>query len=84
MPYDTDYYWVVSCKNRRFHHKNNTSYEHLILLGETDSFASPPMLPELLKVRCDSCGEEHSYKRKEVLRAEVGVPDQFAPHPAFK
>ena len=84
MHYDTDYYWAVACKNRRFHHKGNTSFQYLILLGETDSFASLPMLPEQLKVRCDRCGEEHSYKRKEVLRAETGVRDQFTPHPLFK
>lgn len=41
----TDYFWVVVCKNHRFHHKTNTGYEHRILLGETDAFAALPMLP---------------------------------------
>ena len=84
MLYDTDYYWAVACKNRRFHHKGNTSYEHMILLAETDAYASLPMLPERLRITCDSCGEENSYKSKEVLRAEAGVRDNFVPHPLFK
>jgi len=28
MESTTDYFWVVICKNRRFHHKGNTSYQH--------------------------------------------------------
>jgi hypothetical protein len=67
VEYITDYYWVVVCKNRRFHHKGNVGYEHRIMLGETDAFAALPMLPEKIKVRCDSCGQESSYKRSEIL-----------------
>ena len=84
MQFTTDYYWVVICKNRRFHHKCNTSYEHNIRLGETDAYSPPPMLTEKFKVRCDNCGEEYSYKPKEVLRAEIEVPEHFDPHPLFK
>ena len=84
MEYTTDYYWVVICKNRRFHHKGNTSYEHHIPLAETDPFSSLPMLTEDMKVRCDLCGEEYSYKPKELLRAEIAVPENFHPHPLFK
>lgn len=78
-----DYFWVVTCKNDRFHQKENISYHHRILLGETDSYVALPMLPVEFKVRCDSCGEEYSYTRKEVLRAEVQVRDAFTPHPLF-
>jgi len=78
-----DYFWVVTCRNDRFHQKENISYHHRILLGETDSYVSLPMLPVEFKVRCDSCGEEYSYSRKEVLRAEVRVRETFIPHPLF-
>jgi hypothetical protein len=84
VEYVTDYFWLVVCKNRRVHHKGNTGYEHKILLGEADAFSSLPMLPENIDVRCDSCGEEYSYKQKEVMRDEVQVPEQFTPHPLFK
>ena len=50
MDYSTDYFWVVICKNHRFHHKSNTSYEHRIILGEADAFTPLPMLTEQVKV----------------------------------
>ena len=78
-----DYFWVVTCKNDRFHRKENISYHHRILLGETDSYLPLPMLPVEFKVRCDSCGEEYSYSRREVLRAEVRVRETFIPHTLF-
>jgi hypothetical protein len=31
VQYTIDYFWVVVCKNRRFHHKGNIGYEHKIL-----------------------------------------------------
>ena len=62
VQYTTDYFWVLVCKNHRIHHKGNTGYEHKILLGESDAYAALPMLPETTKERCDSCGEEYSYK----------------------
>jgi hypothetical protein len=83
VEYTTDYFWVVICKNRRFHHKGNTSYEHQIPLAEADAFSPPPMLTDDIKVRCDSCGEEYSYRAKEVLRAEIEVPERLTPHPLF-
>jgi len=42
------------------------------------------MLPDKIEVHCDSCGEEYSYKQKEILRDEVQVPVTFEPHPLFK
>ena len=77
------YFWVVTCKNHRFHQKDNFNYRHHILLGETDFYASLPRLPDQVKVRCDSCGKEYSYTRNEMLRAEVDIPDSFTPHPLF-
>lgn len=84
MRYSIDYFWVVICKNRRFHHKTNIGYEHRILLGETDAFSLIPSLPEKITVSCDSCGREYQYEAKEVLRGEVEAPEIFAPHPLFK
>ena len=66
------------------HHKGNIGYEHRILLGEADAFGSLPMLPEAIAVCCDSCGEEFSYKQKEIMRDQVQVPENFVPHPLFK
>ena len=83
MEYSADYFWVVICKNRRFHQKGNTSYAHQIPLAETDSFSPLPMLTEDIRVRCDACGAEYSYKPKEVLRAEIAVPEHFDVHPSF-
>ena len=84
MEYVPDYFWVVVCKNHRVHHKGNTGYEHKILVGEADAFSSLPMLPDKVDVRCGSCGEEYLYKRKEIMRDEVPVPEVFVPHPLFK
>ena len=84
MEFITDYFWVVVCRNHRFHHKGNTGYEHRIILAEADAFSSLPLLPEEIRVRCDKCGEEYNYKRKEVLRDQVQVPESLSPHPFFK
>ena len=54
------------------------------LAWEADAFSSLPMLPDKVDVRCDSCGEEYSYKRKEIMQDEVQVPGVFVPHPLFK
>lgn len=59
----------------RFHRKGNTSHEHHIPMGETDALSSLPMLTEQIRVRCDGCGEEHSYKPQEVMSAEIEVPE---------
>jgi len=84
MRYSTDYFWVVLCKNHRFHQKENISFQHRILLGETDAFSTLPMLPGKIEVRCDSCGKSYWYKRSEISRGEVQVPESFIPHPLFK
>ena len=86
MLYATAYFWVVICKNQRFHHKGNTSYAHQIALGETDPY-SPLPIPaanDQVRVRCDHCGVEHSYKSTEILRNEIQVPENFTPHPLFR
>ena len=84
MVYTTKYFWVVICKNYRFHRKGNTSHAYQIALGETDAFATLPILAENLRVRCDKCGEEYCYAPEEVLRNEIAGPDEFVPHPMFE
>jgi hypothetical protein len=83
MSEDRDYFWVVLCKNHRFHHKGNLSYAHQIVLGEADAYSPLPMLTEQVNVRCDSCGEEYSYKPADILRNVIEVPTGFVPHPLF-
>ncbi|MFL6446041.1 MAG: hypothetical protein ACJ713_19640 [Candidatus Sulfotelmatobacter sp.] len=86
MVYATAYFWVVICKNQRFHHKGNTSYAHQIALAETDPY-SPLPIPEStehVRIRCNDCGAEHSYKSTEILRNEIPVPENFTPHPLFQ
>jgi hypothetical protein len=84
MSEDRDYFWVVLCKNSRFHRKGNLSYAHQIVLGPTDAYSSLPMLTKRVTVRCDRCGGEYSYKATEILRNLVEVPTGFIPHPFFR
>jgi hypothetical protein len=81
---ERDYFWVVLCKNQRFHHRNNTSYAHQIALGETDAYSPLPMLTQKVTVRCDICGEEYSYRSVDILRNIIEVPNGFVPHPMFR
>jgi hypothetical protein len=81
---ERDYFWVVLCKNHRFHHKGNTSYSHQIALGETDAYSPLPMLTQNMTVRCDNCGEEYSYRPADILRNIIEIPNEFVPHPMFK
>jgi hypothetical protein len=84
MDTDRDYFWVVLCKNQRFHHKGNTSYSHQIALGETDAYSPMPLLTQKVTVRCDDCGEEYAYKPADILRNIIAVPTGFVPHPLFR
>ncbi len=83
MAYRTEYFWVVLCKNHRFHKRQNLYFGHSIPLGETDAVMSPPPLHQNLTVRCDDCGQEYTYGPREILRAELEPPQGFQPHPMF-
>lgn len=83
LTYNTEYFWVVLCKNRRYHKRQNLFFGHKIPLAETDAVLPPPALNERLKIRCDDCGEEYSYEPKDLLRAELEAPASFTPHPLF-
>lgn len=83
MSYERQYFWVVLCKNHKFHNHQNLFFRHKIPLGETDPFQSPPDLDGGFKVRCDECGEEYTYAPKDLLRFELEPPKVFSPHPLF-
>ena len=83
MNYEGPYFWVVLCKNHRFHKRENLFFEHKIPLGETDAITPPPDLGSGVKVRCDDCGEEYTYRSKDLLRAEIELTESFTPHPLF-
>jgi hypothetical protein len=77
------YFWVVLCKNHRFHRQQNFFFAHKIPLAETDAFLPPPPVGGHLKVRCDDCGQEYSYNSKELVRIQMECPESFTPHPLF-
>jgi hypothetical protein len=83
MGYDGQYFWVVLCKNHKFHKRENLFFEHKIPLGETDAIQPPPVVNGGLSVRCDDCGHEYTYQSKDLLRIELDVPEPFKPHPLF-
>lgn len=74
---ESEYFWVVLCKNHRSH------IGHPILLGETDPFSDPPQLNGDFKVKCDVCGKECSYRSADLLRFEAEAPESFPAHPLF-
>jgi hypothetical protein len=81
---DNNYCWIVFCKNRWFHWRQNLFYRHRILLGETDEVTPPPKLKGPFVAKCDNCGKEYTYRRREVLRHEEELPEGFTPHPLFR
>ena len=83
MSFDSQYVWVVICKNHKFHRRQNLFFGHKIPLGEADAFQPPPALDNRIHVRCDECGEERAYQPKDVMRIELELPDSFTPHPFF-
>ena len=81
---DSNYCWVVLCKNRWFHMRKNLFFRHRIPLAETDPVAPLPSLPKRFTVRCDECRKTYIYEPKDVLRAELELPESFKPHPLFR
>jgi hypothetical protein len=83
-PWDqSNYCWVVICKNVKFHRHANVNSGHKIPLGETDAFTPPPVITGIFVALCDECGKEHSYGPEEVMRLELPRPESFTPHPLF-
>jgi hypothetical protein len=84
MSQASGYCWVVICKNRWFHHRQNLFSGHKILLGETDALTPCPVIDQLLMVRCDDCGKEYVYNPLQVFRFETEITEPFIPHPLFR
>jgi serine/threonine protein kinase len=80
---DSDYCWVVVCKNDLFHRHPNIFNVHRIPLGETDAVSPRPSIGKPFAVRCDECHKEYMYQPPEVLRYEMEVPASFVAHPLF-
>ncbi len=83
MEPNTEYFWVVLCKNNLFHYRQNRSTGHRILLGETDAVLPLPHLQASFIATCDNCGKEYKYKASEALRYETERPQSFVAHPLF-
>jgi hypothetical protein len=81
---DTNYCWVVLCKNYWFHMRQNVFFRHRIPLGPTDAVAPLPSVNKPFTVRCDECGKTYTYTRKELRRVEMELPEAFKPHPLFQ
>ena len=80
---DSNYCWVVVCKNQSFHRRGNFFNVHRIPLGETDAVLPRPTIARPLTVRCDECGKEYLYEPSEVLKYEMEAPASFVAHPLF-
>jgi hypothetical protein len=78
------YYWVVICKNRWSHGRQNPLYGHTIALAETDFYSTPPKLPDRFKVRCDECAKEYAYGPADLMRFEMYPLERLDSHPLFR
>ena len=75
-------WWVVICKNRKFHDQQNIYSGHKIALCETDEFTPPPQI-EPFTVTCDECGLEQSYEDADLVRFQMPLVPDFKPHSLF-
>ena len=76
------YCWVVVCKNKKYHNRQNIYSGHKIALCETDEFSPPPNVGNFA-VRCDECGVEEKYNAEDLLRFQMPLSSEFLPHPLF-
>jgi hypothetical protein len=81
---DSNYCWVVLCKNHWFHLRQSLFASHRIPLGETDAVMPLPSLSGPFTVQCDECGKQYVYKPSDVRRYEQELPEGFTPHPLFR
>jgi hypothetical protein len=81
---DTQYAWVVICKNSWYRHSWQAWWVgHKIPLGQTDAIETMPIKGPIA-VRCDDCKKEYSYAPDEVMKASHELPASFTPHPHFR
>ena len=81
---DSNYCWVVLCKNHWFHMRQNVFFRHRIPLAQTDAVDALPSLGKHFTVQCDECKKGYTYKPKDVRRVELELPESFKPHPLFQ
>jgi hypothetical protein len=81
---DSNYCWVVVCKNHWFHRRRNLFHGHRIPLGETDAIMSRPAIQGRFSVRCDDCNKEYFYRPSDVVRYEQELSESFVAHPLFR
>jgi hypothetical protein len=84
MPQEKQYYWIVICKNRRFHAKQNRLFGHPIPLAETDFYSIMPALESCFSVQCDECGKDYAYCPSDVMRLEMYPVEWIFTHPLFR
>lgn len=84
MHQEKQYYWIVVCKNRRFHQRQNRLFGHPIPLAEADFYSAMPPLESRFGVQCDECGEEYVYRPSDVMRFEMYPPEVIVTHPLFR
>jgi hypothetical protein len=78
------YCWVVLCKNRWYHLRQNLFHGHRIPLAVTDAVSARPAIDQRFEARCDDCGKTYVYRPSEVLRYEQEPAAGFTPHPLFR
>ena len=81
---EKQYYWIVICKNRRYHIRRNILFGHPIPLAETDFYSAMPPLEGRFSGQCDECGEDYTYSPSEVMRFEMYPPEVVVTHKLFR
>lgn len=81
---DSNYCWVVVCRNNWFHRRPNIFNVHRIPLGLTDAVMPRPDIDKPFVARCDECGKAYTYAPSDVLKYEMEVPPSFVAHPLFR
>jgi len=84
MPPEKQYYWIVICKNHRFHAKQNKFFGHPIPLAETDFYSDMPSLENPFRVQCDECGKDYTYRPSDVMRFEMYPAELIVTHRLFR
>jgi hypothetical protein len=78
------HYWVVTCKNTKFHSTQNQFHGHKIPIARTDEHSPRPEIPGYLDITCDDpkCGMSYSYTAPEIIRWHGDAP-LVPSHPLF-
>jgi hypothetical protein len=79
------YYWVVTCKNTKYHAEESPFHGQRIPVGKADEHSPRPTIPDFVDVTCDDqqCAKTYSYAAREIIRWSGDAP-QFVLHPSFE